>query len=72
MFDISSATPQQDVTKIIDKVLKVWEKYSFKDIDLWETFQEDFEDFTEEDFRSANNYNTQRLWNVLQKYGVEV
>ena len=72
MSDIGSDTPQRDVDKIIDEALKAWEKYGFKDMDLWEIFQEDFEGFTEEDFRSASNHNARRLRNYLQKYGIKV
>ena len=57
MSDIGSGAFQRDVDKIIDEALKAWEKYGLKDMDLWVTFQEDFEGFTEEDFRSASNHN---------------
>ena len=61
MSDIGSGIFHWDVDKIINEVLKAWEKYGFEDMDLWKTFQEDFEGFTEEDFRSANNHNVKRL-----------
>ena len=32
----------------------MWEEYGFKDMDLWETFQDNFKDFMEEDFKSAS------------------
>ena len=70
MSDIGSATPPRDVDKIINEALKAWEEYGFKDMDLWEKFQEDFEGFTEEDFRSASNNNQRRLRDYLRKFGV--
>lgn len=38
-----------------------YKKNSFKDMDLWEIFQEDFENFTQEDFRLANIYNIEKF-----------
>lgn len=32
---------------------------------FWETFQDNFNGFTEEDFRLAINNNQQRLWDYL-------
>lgn len=34
MSDISSNTSQYNIDKIIDKAVKTWKKYSFKDIDF--------------------------------------
>ena len=70
MSDIGSGTSQREIDKIIDESLKAWEKCGFKDMSLWETFQEDFKGFTEEDFRLASNHNTRRLWDYLRKFGV--
>ncbi|MCJ1349946.1 hypothetical protein MMC31_008189, partial [Peltigera leucophlebia] len=53
MSDIDTGTSQRDVDKIINEALKAWEECGFKDMSLWETFQEDFEGFTEEDFKLA-------------------
>ena len=50
----------------------MWEKFGFKDMDLWETFQYDFEGFTEEDFRSASIHHQRKLRAYLRKYGVWV
>ncbi len=58
--------------KIIKEALKMWEKFGFKDMSLWETFQDDFEGFTEEDFRSASIHHQRKLRDYLQKYGVGV
>ena len=70
MSDINTGTPLQDVDKAIIEALKAWEECGFKDMSLWETFQEDFEGFTEEDFKSASNYNIRRLRDCLRKFGV--
>ena len=70
MSDNGSGTPLRNVDKTIEEALKAWEKYGFEDMSLWETFQEDFEGFTEEDFRLGSNYNIRRLWDYLRKFGV--
>ncbi len=74
MSDIGSdiGTTQQDVDKFIKEALKVWEKYGFKDIDFWETSQDNLKDFMEEDFKSASIYNTQKLRTYLQKLGIKI
>ena len=70
MSDIGSATPQRDVDKFIKEALKVWEKFGFEDMSLWETFHKDFEGFTEEDFKSAITHHTRILRDYLRKFGV--
>ncbi len=72
MSDNGSGTPLRNVDKIITEALKVWEEFGFKDMSLWETFQYDFESYTEEDFKSASTYNTRKLRTYLRKYGVWV
>lgn len=67
MSDVSSSSSQQDIDKIIKKALKIWEKLSFKNINLWETFQNDFKSFTEEDFKSASIYYLRKLWDYAAK-----
>ena len=39
MSDNGSGTPLHNVNKTIKEALKVWEKFVFKDLSLWETFQ---------------------------------
>ena len=72
MSDIDTGTSQRDVDKIINKALTAWEECGFKDMSLWETFQEDFEGFTEEDFKLASNHNIRKLRDYLRKFGVWV
>ena len=57
MSDIGTGAPPRDVDKAIIEALKVREECGFKDMSLWKTFQEDFESFTEEEFKSASNFN---------------
>ena len=70
MSDIDSGTPQRDVDKIIKEALKVWEEFGFEDLSLWETFQEDFEGFTEEEFKSASTHHIRKLRDYLRKFGL--
>ena len=72
MSDNGSGTPLRNVDKTIEEALKVWEKFGFKDVSLWETFQYDFESFTEEDFKSASIHHQRKLRDYLRKYGVWV
>ena len=72
MSDNGSGTPLRNVDKIIKEALEEWKKFGFKDMDLWETFQYDFEGFTEEDFRSASIHHQRKLRAYLRKYGVWV
>lgn len=70
MSDNGFGTPLRNSDKTIEEALKAWEKYDFKDMSLWKTFQEDFEGFTEENFRGGSNYNIQKLWDYLQRFGI--
>lgn len=58
------------MNKIINEALMAWEKYGFKDMNLWEIFQEGFKGFTEENFRLASNHNIQKLQDYLHKFGI--
>lgn len=51
MSEIGTNNSQQDIDKIVLDVLKGWEEYDFKDMSLWEIFQEDFLGFIKENFR---------------------
>ena len=70
MSDYGSGTPLRNVDKIIEEALKVWKKFITKDMSLWETFQYNFEGFTEEEFKSASIHHQRKLRDYLQKYGV--
>ena len=58
--------------KFIKEALKVWKEFGFKDMSVWETFWDDFEDFTEENFKLASIHHQRKLRHYLQKYGVRV
>lgn len=53
------------VAKKIANAITTWEKYNWKDDDLWESFQNDFKRYTENPFRLVNNNNVQRLYKFL-------
>lgn len=56
----------------IPKILKTWTDYGFIDVDLWDTFREDFEGYSEDDFRLFSNYDLRTLRAFLRKHGVWV
>ena len=49
---------------------KEYDEYGLRNDDLWETFKEDFEKFTEDKLKSANPTLLRILRNQLRKYGV--
>ena len=54
----------------IGEAVKTWEKYNWKNSDLWESFQDNFEGYTEEDFKLVNNNDIRKLCNFLRRQGV--
>ncbi len=50
----------------IAEAVTTWKKYDWKDSDLWESFQDDFKEYKEEDFRLVNNNNIRKLGNFLR------
>lgn len=61
---------RESVAEDIANAIMIWEKYDWKDTDLWESFQDDFEGYTEDDFRLININDIRRLRNFLIKQGV--
>lgn len=59
-------------TEIISKALKAWKDYHFKELDFLEAFKEDFEGWTEDDFKPANNHQIRQIRNSLRRRGVWV
>lgn len=49
-------TPKS-VTKDIANAITIWEKYNQKDDDLWESFYDDFKEYTKDNFGLVNNNN---------------
>lgn len=52
--------------------LSRWMKHRFKDYDLWETFQEDFSNFTLDDFKRIEKDAKKDLRNYLRTSGIYV
>ena len=61
-----------DVTGTIETAFKVWERYNFRDLDLWESFREDFKGFKEDDFKQTSIHCQRKLREFLRKRGVWV
>jgi phage pi2 protein 07 len=63
----------QDWEKWIETKINEWEKDNLTDKDLWEQFQDDFDEWTEKDFNSdVSNTLLRRLRNILRRRGVWV
>lgn len=61
----------RNVDSTINEALKIFQ--DFQDDDLWETFREEFEGFTEEDFRrGTTNFQLRKLRALLRRRGVWV
>ena len=58
--------------EIITNALKAWEEFNFRDLDLWEMFKEDFESWTKDNFKLANNRQIRKVQNLLRQRGVWV
>ena len=56
---------RESVAEDIANAITTWETYDWKDTDLWESFQDDFEGYTEEDFKLVSNNDIQKLRNFL-------
>lgn len=48
----------------------IWAKYNWKNTDFWESFQDNFKGFTEEDFKLVNNSDIWKLCNYLRRQKV--
>ena len=46
---------RESVAEDIANAITTWETYDWKDSDLWESFQDDFEGYTEANFKLVNN-----------------
>ena len=63
-------TTRESVAEDIANAITIWKTYDWKDTDLWESFQDDFKGYTEDDFRLVNNNDIRRLRNFLRGRGV--
>ena len=69
------SAPENDIETIDDFIkfkLEEYEEVGLMNDDLWETFKEDFDSFTETIFKSANQQFIRKLRTHLRKYGVWV
>ncbi len=79
-FDLSSTmnikmrlVTQEDKNVLIEIMIKKWLKANFKNTSLWEHFRDDFEDWTEKDFKSktkVSNNSLRRIRDVLWRRDV--
>ena len=60
----------KSVVKEIAEAVTKWKKYNWKDCDLWESFQDNFKRYKEENFRLINYNGIQKLRNFLRGRGV--
>lgn len=44
-------------------------RLDFKDLDLWEAFKDDFEGWTEDDFKLTTNHEIRKVRTSLRKRG---
>ncbi len=61
---------QESMVEEIAEAVTTWEKYDWKDSDLWESFQDDFKGYTKEDFRLVNNNDIRKPCNFLRRRDV--
>ena len=45
--DANGTQTREKINTFIKKAIETYEDYDFKDMDLWESFKEDFKDYTE-------------------------
>lgn len=70
MASSTKSGDRPDVNEIILKALKEWEELDFRDLSLWEAFQEEFEDFTDENFKLATITHLRKLRDFQRRRGV--
>ena len=61
-----------DMVILITTLTKDWEQYYVQDDDLWESFRENFEGHTEDDFKIPSNTQIRKFRELLRKQGVWV
>ncbi|KAI1006918.1 hypothetical protein K3495_g1308 [Podosphaera aphanis] len=67
-----SLTATQKMSKLIEEKIGEYNRYKFKDDNLWEAFRDDFYNFTAEDFKQATLPVQRALRTHLRTYGVWV
>ncbi|KAI0992864.1 hypothetical protein K3495_g15320, partial [Podosphaera aphanis] len=72
MSDNNETSVSLKDAEFIENRINLYEKCDLKDLDLWESFQEDFAPFTTERFTAASRPIIQMLRTFLRKRGVYV
>ena len=68
-IDITSAT---ELLNLIEKKMKDWDNYEFRDDNLWEAYFDYFEGYTEDDFNLVDKDKFREFRSYLRKRGVWV
>src|SRR6266567_689628 len=58
---LTNETTAEDITNYIDFKIKEYTKRNFKDKSLWESYQEDFDNFEVQTFKDADRSAIKRL-----------
>ena len=69
---LTNETTAEDITNYIDFKINEYTEYNFKDKNLWEVYQEDFNNFTIQTFKDANRSKIRGLKQLLQRNRVWV
>ncbi len=69
---LTNETTAEDVTNYIDFKINEYTKYNFKDKSLWDSYQEDFDNFEVQTFKDADRSAIKRLKQLLRRNGVWV
>ena len=62
---LTSETTAEDVTNYINFKINEYTSYNFKDKSLWESYQEDFDNFKVQTFKDADRSAIKRLKQLL-------
>jgi hypothetical protein len=69
---LTSETTAEDITNYINFKINEYIKWDFKDKSLWESYQEDFDNFEVQTFKDANRLTLKGLKQLLRRNGVWV
>src|SRR6266700_7363332 len=63
---LTNETTTEDITNYIDFKINEYTKHNFKDKSLWESYQEDFENFKVQIFKNTDRSAIKELKQLLQ------
>ena len=69
---LTNKTTAEDITSYIKFKMNEYTEYNFKDKSLWESYQEDFDNFEVQTFKDANRLTLKGLKQLLRRNGVWV